>query len=60
MQEPWIISGSIRQNITFLNAYDSLKYKKVIQICGLDRDLKSFKNGDETILGEKGDNLSGG
>ncbi|CAD8078670.1 unnamed protein product [Paramecium sonneborni] len=60
MQEPWIISGSIRQNITFLNQFDSIKYKKVIQICGLERDLKSFKNGDETILGEKGDNLSGG
>jgi ABC-type bacteriocin/lantibiotic exporter with double-glycine peptidase domain len=32
----------------------------VLQICGLERDLSTFKYGDETMLGEKGDNLSGG
>lgn len=37
-----------------------MKYKQVIKCCGLERDIASFKNGDETMLGEKGDNLSGG
>ncbi|CAD8046827.1 unnamed protein product [Paramecium sonneborni] len=59
-QEPWIISGSIKKNITFMNSFDSVKYKQIIKICGLERDIASFKNGDDTILGEKGDNLSGG
>ncbi|CAD8145904.1 unnamed protein product [Paramecium pentaurelia] len=59
-QDPWIISGSIKKNITFMNQFDALKYKQVIKICGLERDIASFKNGDDTILGEKGDNLSGG
>ncbi|CAD8136569.1 unnamed protein product [Paramecium octaurelia] len=59
-QEPWIISGSIKKNITFMNSFDALRYKQVLKICGLERDIASFKNGDDTILGEKGDNLSGG
>ncbi|CAD8131880.1 unnamed protein product [Paramecium pentaurelia] len=59
-QDPWIISGTIKKNITFMNEFDSMKYKQVIKCCGLERDIASFKNGDETILGEKGDNLSGG
>ncbi|CAK60656.1 unnamed protein product (macronuclear) [Paramecium tetraurelia] len=59
-QDPWIISGTIKKNITFMNQFDSLRYKEVIKCCGLERDIASFKNGDETVLGEKGDNLSGG
>ncbi|CAD8142569.1 unnamed protein product [Paramecium octaurelia] len=59
-QDPWIISGTIKKNITFMNQFDSIKYKEVIKCCGLERDIASFKNGDETVLGEKGDNLSGG
>ncbi|CAD8126347.1 unnamed protein product [Paramecium sonneborni] len=59
-QDPWIISGSIKKNVTFMNQFDSVKYKQIIKCCGLERDIASFKNGDQTILGEKGDNLSGG
>ena len=36
------------------------KYNKIISICQLEPDLKILKNGDETIIGEKGINLSGG
>lgn len=43
-----------------MNSFDSVKYNKVIKVCGLEKDISTFPNGDENILAEKGDNLSGG
>lgn len=43
-----------------MTTFDVQRYKKVIKACGLEKDIASFKYGDDTILGEKGDNLSGG
>ncbi|KAM3139119.1 hypothetical protein pb186bvf_008717 [Paramecium bursaria] len=59
-QEPWIISGTIKENITYMEEYNQQRYQEVINICQLNIDIKKFKNGHETILSEKGDNLSGG
>ena len=39
---------------------DKTWYDEVIFACGLSDDLKQFSNGDETIIGERGLNLSGG
>ena len=30
-QQPWIFSGTIRQNIIFGEKYDALRYKKVLK-----------------------------
>ena len=35
-QQPWIFSGSLRQNITFGNEYIKAKYDKIIDGCALD------------------------
>ncbi|KAF5294186.1 hypothetical protein FQR65_LT10897 [Abscondita terminalis] len=59
-QEPWIFSASVRQNILFGDAYDPERYKTVIKICALETDLAIFPYGDRTIVGEKGNSLSGG
>lgn len=59
-QEPWLFSGSIRQNILFGQPMNKKKYKKVIRKCALERDFSLFPNGDKTIVGEKGQSLSGG
>lgn len=40
--------------------YDGAKYHKVIKICELTRDLEILPAGDQTEIGEKGINLSGG
>ena len=59
-QESWCFGASIRQNILLGNLMSDLKYNKVIEVCGLERDFKLFDMGDETFVGEKGYNLSGG
>jgi ABC-type multidrug transport system fused ATPase/permease subunit len=59
-QEAWIQSLSIKENILFGQPYDEARYKKVIDQCGLKRDLTLFDAGDLTEIGEKGLTLSGG
>ncbi|KAK5645934.1 hypothetical protein RI129_004398 [Pyrocoelia pectoralis] len=59
-QEPWIFSSSIRQNILFGSEMNETRYRKVIECCALERDLKLLPFGDKTIVGEKGILLSGG
>ncbi|KAK2986502.1 hypothetical protein RJ640_021377, partial [Escallonia rubra] len=50
-QGPWILSGSIRENIL---------YSDVLRACALDVDISRMVGGDMTYIGEKGVNLSGG
>ncbi|CAI2356957.1 unnamed protein product [Caenorhabditis sp. 36 PRJEB53466] len=59
-QEPWIFTGSVRDNILFGNDYDEERYKKSIELCMLNHDLKHMEKGDETIVGDNGSTLSGG
>lgn len=59
-QQSWIQNMTIRENILFGSPYDEKKYKKVIEACGLVKDLKIMDAGDKTEIGEKGLNVSGG
>ncbi|KAJ3068228.1 Multidrug resistance-associated protein 4, partial [Rhizoclosmatium hyalinum] len=59
-QSPWIITGSIQDNIVFGEALDVERLNQVIKACSLERDLKSFEHGLNTIVGERGITLSGG
>lgn len=59
-QQPWIFNASLRENILFGLAYDQDLYSKVVQACALTSDFKVLPDGDETEIGEKGINLSGG
>ncbi|XP_044727746.1 ATP-binding cassette sub-family C member 4-like [Chrysoperla carnea] len=59
-QDPWLFSGSIRNNILFGLSYNENKYKDVIEACSLTKDLLQFPYGDQTIVGDKGASLSGG
>ncbi|CAB3365428.1 Hypothetical predicted protein [Cloeon dipterum] len=59
-QEPWIFSGSIRENILFGRAFDNHRYNQVLKACGLLPDLKRMSSGDATPVGERGGALSGG
>lgn len=40
--------------------FDKQKYARIIEICELTRDLEIMPAGDQTEIGEKGINLSGG
>lgn len=59
-QDPWIFSGTIRQNILLGSPFDDSKYAKVITACALQRDFSLLPRGDRTLIGERGVTLSGG
>ncbi|RUS16120.1 ABC transporter type 1, transmembrane domain-containing protein, partial [Endogone sp. FLAS-F59071] len=59
-QSAWLQHATIRENILFGQPYDEKRYKKVLHVCGLERDLDIFEDGDSTEIGEKGITLSGG
>ncbi|KAM7360228.1 red dog mine isoform 2-T2 [Cochliomyia hominivorax] len=59
-QEPWVFEGTIRDNIVFVEDYNERRYKRILKVCALERDLELFPRGDLTIVGERGVSLSGG
>lgn len=59
-QDPWIIDGTIRENVTMGLDFDQEWYDKVIDACGLRMDFKNFRDGDQTIVGDRGVQCSGG
>ncbi|RHY67065.1 hypothetical protein DYB30_006592 [Aphanomyces astaci] len=59
-QEPWIQQMSVRDNILFGSPFDSRKYTRVVEACGLLPDFGLMAFGDLTEVGSKGRNLSGG
>ncbi|KAF8940193.1 hypothetical protein BGZ58_007436 [Dissophora ornata] len=59
-QTPWIQNSTIRNNILFDTAWDEERYWRVVKACSLEKDLSNMPSGDETEIGERGVNLSGG
>ncbi len=59
-QKPWIVSGSIQDNVLFGSEFDEDWYNIVIAACCLEDDITSLPHGDHTMIGERGINLSGG
>ena len=59
-QTAWIQNDTLRNNILFYKEYDQVKYEKTLRLCELSQDLASLIGGDQTEIGEKGINLSGG
>ncbi|KAL0319052.1 UNVERIFIED_CONTAM: ABC transporter C family member 13 [Sesamum angustifolium] len=59
-QVPWIMSGTIRDNILLGKDYDQKRYTEILQACTLDLDISLMMGGDMACIGEKGINLSGG
>jgi ABC-type multidrug transport system ATPase subunit len=59
-QQVWIRSVTLKENIIFNSPFDEQRYKDALHFSSLEKDLEQLELGDETILGEKGVNLSGG
>lgn len=59
-QEPWIFTSSLKKNILFGKKLNEERYKRVIEVCQLKRDLQLLPYGENTLASEKGSNLSGG
>ncbi|WWD08510.1 hypothetical protein V865_006622 [Kwoniella europaea PYCC6329] len=63
LQQAWIHSGSIRDNITFSATSKKINFGRlgnVIDACALRSDIDAMNHGDLTNVGEKGLLLSGG
>jgi ATP-binding cassette subfamily C (CFTR/MRP) protein 1 len=59
-QSPWLVNGTLRNNIIHGSGFDSAWYNTVAQACDLETDISAMPLGDETIVGSKGLSLSGG
>ncbi|POM58828.1 Multidrug resistance protein ABC Superfamily [Phytophthora palmivora] len=59
-QQAWIQNQTIRDNILFGEQYDEIHYQHVIKACQLVPDFETLEQGDQTEIGERGINLSGG
>ncbi|KAI0066796.1 multidrug resistance-associated ABC transporter [Artomyces pyxidatus] len=60
-QSAWLRNASIKaENILFNLPFDPERYQRTLEVCALVSDLKILEDGDESEIGERGVNLSGG
>ncbi|KAJ7175337.1 multidrug resistance-associated ABC transporter [Mycena filopes] len=59
-QTAWIRNATLRQNVLFGQREDEDKFRKIIRACSLEHDLEVLPHGEDTEIGERGINLSGG
>ncbi|KAI8362629.1 multi drug resistance-associated protein MRP [Blakeslea trispora] len=59
-QQPWVMNASLRDNIVFGHRWDPEFYDRVLEACSLKSDIAILNGGDQTEIGERGINLSGG
>ena len=53
-QIPWIVSATIKENITFGSEFNQDWFDIVIDSCELASDIATFEDGIETVIGERG------
>eukprot|EP00899_Mesostigma_viride_P024049 jgi/Mesvir1/4829/Mv11115-RA.2 len=59
-QPPWILAGTVRENVLLGAPMDADRYRAVLHACALEEDLAGMPLGDSTEIGDKGVTLSGG
>ena len=59
-QTPFLLNGSIRDNIVGYSPFDNQRYAEVIHATALSFDLVALPQGDQTNVGSDGITLSGG
>ncbi|PRT53528.1 ATP-dependent bile acid permease [Wickerhamiella sorbophila] len=59
-QQAWLVNDSLRNNILFAAPFNQERYDQVLDACELRRDLEILRDGDKTMIGDKGIALSGG
>ena len=59
-QEPFLIAGTIQENILFGLAYDDKKMNEVLQASHFIADLQDMPDGLDTPIADRGATLSGG
>ena len=59
-EDPFIFSGTIRENIDFEHKLEQEELNNIISTVSLKMDIEQFDKKEETYVGEKGITLSGG
>ena len=59
-QEPWILEGTIKENILIGRDFNERRYQEVLAVSCLESDIELLDNKDETYIGDRGITLSGG
>lgn len=59
-QDPWIMDGTVKENILMGLKLDDAWYAQVVAACALVLDFQQLSHGDGTILGDRGVQCSGG
>lgn len=59
-QSSWLPSGTLREAICGFSREDPDWYNEVIRLCCLGEDILALPSGDQTMIGSRGLNLSGG
>ncbi|CAE8645156.1 unnamed protein product [Polarella glacialis] len=59
-QDPVVFNASVRENVCFGKTFLADWYKVVCEACALDHDLALWPEGDATLIGSRGINISGG
>lgn len=55
-----IVDGTVRENILLGRPFDSDFYNSIVNACGLNVDFQQLRDGENTIVGDRGVQLSGG
>lgn len=59
-QDAWVMDGTARENIVMGLKFDKDWYNTVVKACGLVLDFQQLRDGDMTVLGDRGVQCSGG
>ena len=58
--DSWLLNATLKDNILMGREYKDKWYRKVVEACCLLPDISALPAGDNTEIGERGINLSGG
>ena len=59
-QDPWIMDGTVEENIVMGCEMNRDWYNEVVKACGLVLDFEQLRDGDQTLVGDRGVQCSGG
>ena len=60
-QDPWIMNGTVKENIVMGHQpFNAKLYQDIVDACGLSHNFAHFSDGEETIVGDRGVQCSGG
>ena len=60
LQESFLFAGDVQRNITLGDDYSLAEVKQAAKLVNIDRFIEDLPNGYNTVLRERGTNLSGG